>query len=205
MRCLHCGSEVSLLQKLSDAQFCSAEHRQHFYDDQQRLILQRLQMSAARFARYRRGTAAATAPTPTITVPVEESAPAKIAAFCIQQLPEASPGTWSLLMLGAVELAGKAIHPASRSGRLTSNSAPLQPGLFDFPWAKYNSGLHSFDPIAPLPDIDRLMASLLVPGIRDWFALSAGRLVAVRGPHAIQLPLWPSRRRRGNCCACCPT
>jgi hypothetical protein len=53
MRCLHCGNEVSLLQKLSNPQFCSADHRQRFSDDQQKLILQRLQSSAQRLERFR--------------------------------------------------------------------------------------------------------------------------------------------------------
>jgi len=71
MRCLHCGNEVSLLQKLSDPQFCSAEHRQNFHDDQQRLMLQRLE----RFRRERRSDAA------TISVSEKAAAPADVTRF----------------------------------------------------------------------------------------------------------------------------
>ncbi|WP_321472550.1 hypothetical protein [uncultured Paludibaculum sp.] len=42
MRCLHCGRRLSLLRKFSDGEFCSAEHRQVFQQQQSDLALARL-------------------------------------------------------------------------------------------------------------------------------------------------------------------
>ena len=55
MRCLHCGNTLSAFKKLTDGDFCSTEHRGKFYTEQQRLIIERLKHSAARFHRLRRG------------------------------------------------------------------------------------------------------------------------------------------------------
>ncbi len=53
MRCLLCGRELALLKKLTDSEFCSPEHRTEFYDNQQRLIIERLQGNALRLRAYR--------------------------------------------------------------------------------------------------------------------------------------------------------
>ena len=53
MRCLHCGKRLSLLRKLSDAEFCSAEHRQEFQQQQSDLALARLIESQNRIDRPR--------------------------------------------------------------------------------------------------------------------------------------------------------
>jgi len=79
MLCLHCGKEVSLFKKLSDAQFCSAEHRQHFYDDQQRLMLERVQAAAARAQRLR---GAATGGETSVAPPEQPVAPDGNAPVC---------------------------------------------------------------------------------------------------------------------------
>jgi len=42
MRCLHCGKRLSLLRKFSDGEFCSAEHRHLFHQQQSDLALARL-------------------------------------------------------------------------------------------------------------------------------------------------------------------
>ncbi len=42
MRCLHCGKRLSLLRKFSDGEFCSAEHRHQFQQQQSDLALARL-------------------------------------------------------------------------------------------------------------------------------------------------------------------
>jgi hypothetical protein len=42
MRCLQCGKQLALLKKLTESDFCSAEHRKLFLDEQQRLMLERL-------------------------------------------------------------------------------------------------------------------------------------------------------------------
>jgi tetratricopeptide (TPR) repeat protein len=85
MRCLHCGNEVSLFKKLSDAQFCSTEHRQHFYGDQQRLMLERVQASASRLRKLRQAAAgdqsAGAAPDPAVAAEVNESAGSEDTSF----------------------------------------------------------------------------------------------------------------------------
>lgn len=48
MRCLHCGKRLSLLRKFSDGEFCSAEHRQVFQQQQSDLALARLLESQTR-------------------------------------------------------------------------------------------------------------------------------------------------------------
>jgi hypothetical protein len=181
MRCLHCGNEVSLLLKLTDAQFCSAEHRQNFYDDQQRLILERLQASAARFNRYRRSAA-----TPvTAAIPAEAPAPAAIASFRIQQTPELNAREFTLFMLGALDAAAL---PATLPALLSSPSTGyrrLSAPVFDIPWAKYNAGLLAFDEILPELEFKQIVAGLaLSTPIRDWGTLAKGRLVDFGQPHA---------------------
>src|SRR5687767_5596134 len=161
MRCLHCGNEVSLLHKLTDAQFCSAEHRQNFYDDQQRLLLQRLQASAARFKRYRRG--AVPPPAPVVNVPEEAAAPAPVAAFCTQTAPSVSTRAFSLFMLGALDAAGGAVTPPGRKSHLREGEVRLSAPVFDIPWARYNTGLLSFDSIPPVSEFDQVVATLRLP------------------------------------------
>jgi hypothetical protein len=194
MRCLHCGNEVSLLHKLTDAQFCSAEHRQQFYDEQQRLILQRLQASAARLMRYSREapTVAVQAPSP------EAAAPADIAACCLSQPPDAHGRPFSLVMVGRFEESGKSPFPPSRVIAPPTFAHRLSPLLYDVPWAKYNPGLHSFREIMPLIELDRIAAQVVLQTrIRDWSGLSAGRLVTFRRRSALDRRLvfarWPAK------------
>lgn len=51
MRCLHCGKRLTLLRKFSDGEFCSAEHRQTFHQQQSDLALARLLESQTRIER----------------------------------------------------------------------------------------------------------------------------------------------------------
>lgn len=51
MRCLHCGKRLSLLRKFSDGEFCTAEHRQIFQQQQSDLALARLIESQNRIER----------------------------------------------------------------------------------------------------------------------------------------------------------
>ena len=96
MRCLQCGSTLSAFKKLTDADFCSAEHRDVFYSEQQRLILARLKHSADRQMRLRRPATAAEATRVSVNpaaVPVEEPVPAPIAAFLLPK-PELQNSAW---------------------------------------------------------------------------------------------------------------
>ena len=53
MRCLQCGSQLALLKKFTDGEFCSTDHRTVFYDTQQKLIIERLAESARKLKRNR--------------------------------------------------------------------------------------------------------------------------------------------------------
>src|SRR4051812_38495295 len=64
MRCLQCRSQLALLKKLTDGEFCSADHRTLFYDTQQKLIIQRLAESARKLQKYKVQSKAPAAPVP---------------------------------------------------------------------------------------------------------------------------------------------
>ncbi len=53
MLCLQCGSQLALLKKFTDGEFCSADHRTLFYDTQQKLIVERLAESARKLKRHK--------------------------------------------------------------------------------------------------------------------------------------------------------
>ncbi len=53
MRCLQCGSQLALLKKFTDGEFCSTDHRTFFYDTQQKLIIERLAESARKLKRHK--------------------------------------------------------------------------------------------------------------------------------------------------------
>src|SRR5829696_3245468 len=104
MRCLHCGSTLSAFKKLTDADFCSAEHRDVFYSEQQRLILARLKHSADRQNRLRRPSSATESTRVTVnpgTVAAAQQAPAPIAAFLLPK-PELQNCGWQLAFLPAI-------------------------------------------------------------------------------------------------------
>ena len=42
MRCQYCGNNISLIRKFKDTEFCSAEHRELFQEEQTSLALARL-------------------------------------------------------------------------------------------------------------------------------------------------------------------
>lgn len=50
MRCLQCGKRLPILRKLTDGEFCSANHRKKFHDEQEKLALARLLESRDRIA-----------------------------------------------------------------------------------------------------------------------------------------------------------
>ena len=84
MRCLQCGSQLALLKKFTDGEFCSADHRTVFYDTQQKLIIERLAESARKLKRHKLVTKrpepvvapAPPQPEPVPVVKVEERLPA---------------------------------------------------------------------------------------------------------------------------------
>jgi hypothetical protein len=144
MRCLQCGSTLSAFKKLTDSDFCSAEHRDSFYGEQQRLILDRLKQSATRFHRLRRITldAGSNLAAQVIATP-EAQAPAKIAAFLYAKLEAQQRPSPLRFFLALFEAEGKPLTPQR-------NAAKISPVLFgppipDLPWPRYNAGLRSFE------------------------------------------------------------
>jgi hypothetical protein len=53
MRCLQCAKPLALLKKLTDSDFCSAEHRKLFLEEQQRLMIERLGANRLRILKSR--------------------------------------------------------------------------------------------------------------------------------------------------------
>jgi hypothetical protein len=145
MRCLHCGSTLSAFKKLTDSDFCSTEHRDQFYTEQQRLIVERLKHSAARFHRLRRGgieelarVAAAVA-----AQVVEAQPPAKIAAF-LSAIPDGQDRSLCLQFLPQLDPDLVATNPPGR--RIRSIARHYLSSLIpDLPWPRYNPGLLSCD------------------------------------------------------------
>ena len=134
MRCLHCGSTLSALKKFTDADFCSTEHRDLFFADHQRLIVERLKSSAARFQRLRRGGAGpdpTRATTPTVVVE-QAQAPAPMGAFLYPQ-PEFFNRGFNLLYISQVNPELGPAKPQSRPSR-PFVSAVTSALIRDLPW-----------------------------------------------------------------------
>lgn len=81
MRCLHCGKRLSLLRKFSDGEFCTAEHRQIFQQQQSDLALARLIESQNRIER----------PAMPKPAPKPVARPKAAAGEAEQAVPEARP------------------------------------------------------------------------------------------------------------------
>jgi len=47
-KCLWCGEQMSLVKRISKADYCSDEHRQYYYAEGQRRMLERLKASQRR-------------------------------------------------------------------------------------------------------------------------------------------------------------
>ncbi len=146
MRCLHCGSTLSTFKKLTDSDFCSAEHRDVFYTEQQKLILERLRASATRFHKLRRGNTADTVVAPP---KVEEAqAPAKLAAFLYAKL-EAQQRLFGLRYFLAEGISiAVPIYPRRESSR-SVNTGLFASFIPDLPWPRYNPGSHHLIDFTP--------------------------------------------------------
>jgi hypothetical protein len=144
MRCLHCGSTLSAFKKLTDSDFCSTEHRDQFYTEQQRLILERLNYSAVRFQRLVRGGSAREAARVATPVPAapELQAPAAIAAFLLAK-PEIFNRPYQLLTVPRLSPDPALAHPPARRSQAVATGL-LSALCPDFPWPRYNSGLKWF-------------------------------------------------------------
>ncbi|HYP05832.1 MAG TPA: hypothetical protein VER03_06315 [Bryobacteraceae bacterium] len=190
MRCLHCGSTLSAFKKFTDGDFCSAEHRDGFYAEQQRLILDRLKQAAGRFQRLRTPIrAAALTRTPVVSVPAEPQPPAPIAAFL---LPKLEPGTSPLRLLCLSALGAELSPPtipqfsvaSAEKGR--QRFCSLAP---DLPWPRYNPGLLWYSELlldaSETPDY---LPSLGALGFAPSLAFPAPGLLLSRRPDIANRP-----------------
>ena len=141
MRCLHCGSTLSAFKKLTDADFCSAEHRDAFYTEQQRLIVARLKQAADRYHRLRQPSKTADPVIAAVTaapLPTDAQAPAPLGKFLAAKL-EAHARAISLAFLPAVEWEQRPAYGSTVLNIiLEQRFCPLLP---DLPWPRYNPGL----------------------------------------------------------------
>ena len=137
MRCLHCGNTLSAFKKLTDGDFCSTEHRDKFYTEQQRLIIERLKHSAARFHRLRRGGFGEVARV------VEVQPPAKMATF-LSAIPDARDQSPCLQFIPQVAPDLVATDPPEWRLAFAAEQY-LSPRIPDLPWPRYNPGLLSCD------------------------------------------------------------
>jgi hypothetical protein len=89
LRCLHCNSQLPLIRKLTDGQFCSAQHRREYWENQQKLGMERL-LETEKFPVYPAPQPAAVA-VETMVAPAEElvseSAQLKEEASWLEEAP----------------------------------------------------------------------------------------------------------------------
>ena len=53
VRCLHCDGKLPLYRKITSGQFCSAVHRKAYWQDQERLAVERLHQTHDSLRAYR--------------------------------------------------------------------------------------------------------------------------------------------------------
>jgi hypothetical protein len=184
MRCLYCGNPLSVLQKVKDSDFCSAEHRSQFHGEQQRMMADRLKRAAARM----KVKPAAPKPAPTV------EAPAPPAAFVLKH-PDVHDCAVRLMSMGPFDGIALAIAPPPLVCAAFSGNSLLPGFLPDLPWPRYNPGLWSFDVFLPEYGGEQLaaLADVLAawsPYRRTDFGLRGG-LLHLRRPDVIA----PHRRR----------
>lgn len=191
MRCLHCGNTLSALKKLTDSGFCSTDHRDVFYADQQRLILERLRVSGQRFQRINRGSAATELrrPAPGTAAQVDQCpAPAPLSAFLYAK-PENSDRHSPLLFFSVFLNASTLVFPPAPSRR-TGRVGLFASLLSDFPWPRYNPGLKAFLGLLAVTDARTIgfSSSLRVNGFVSS-NIEPGALLPPRQPDAASMVL----------------
>ena len=211
MRCLHCGNTLSALKKLTDSGFCSTDHRDVFYGDQQRLILERLRVSGQRFQRIGRGNTKTETRRPISDVAAQVDqypAPAPLGTVLYAKR-ENSDRKSPLLFFSVFLNASTPVFPPAPSRRFG------QAGLFgklltDFPWPRYNPGLKAFLDLLAVNDAGtiRFSRSLRVNGFVSS-QIDSGALLPSRRPDAASMVLadrlsygWRGQSRRSRLAHC---
>ena len=187
MRCLHCGSTLSAFKKLTDSDFCSMEHRDQFYTEQQQLIRERLKYSRTRLHRLSRDAADARAAAPKTSPVLEAQAPAKIAAF-LASLPGLHDRSLCLQWVSQINPELSPANPPARRERFRERRL-LLPLIPDFPWARYNPGLLSIGSFEPAQsDGEIAYGSVFKLSGAVAFGFTPASLATLRRPEVITLP-----------------
>ena len=139
MDCLVCGNTIGILRKLSDPQFCSAEHRTQYQAEQQQALIERLRRAGDRVERARtsllaKRSAAAPPPEPSV-------------ASFVPSAPEPSPGERHCFTFGPMcPPGGPARKPVVP---VVLPSGPRLAGFaLDLPWPCQDLRLKTCPPIA---------------------------------------------------------
>ncbi|MCU1335754.1 MAG: hypothetical protein JWO19_1335, partial [Bryobacterales bacterium] len=120
-RCLYCEGRLPLYRKITHGQFCSSAHRKAYWQEQERLAVERLHQTHHSLRAYR-SQAQADAPEPE-PVPMVVAAPPELQPIPLLEAPEAIPAVLSLL---APEL-------LPSSGSSPALIAP-NPVVYEIPW-----------------------------------------------------------------------
>ncbi len=128
MDCLHCGKPLTLLKKLGDSRFCSADHERAWKQAIQETMLERLRMSSEQFRRVvQRARAAVVPPEPEPEI-VEAAPPPRLAGFVLSRPEPVEPVLEPLIrqVVAPADL-GVALPsgPPLVSARSASQSSPL--------------------------------------------------------------------------------
>ena len=143
MRCLHCGNTLSALKKLTDSGFCSTDHRDVFYGDQQPYS-HPVRAQASVFNGLAEDPPNGNAAAITGRRCTGGSVPGAGSARCVSLRETGKFRSPSPLLFFSVFLNASTLifppAPSRRSGRVRLFASLVS----DFPWPRYNPGLKAF-------------------------------------------------------------
>src|ERR1700690_3184443 len=102
-RCLHCDGKLPLYRKVTSGQFCSAAHRKAYWQEQERLAVERLHQTHNSLRAFRPAV-----PIEAILGPLE---PSPVEETLIEQLPAEQP-----VLVYAADSTQADLNPAEMSG-----------------------------------------------------------------------------------------
>ncbi|HLH38003.1 MAG TPA: hypothetical protein VKX39_02555 [Bryobacteraceae bacterium] len=109
IRCLYCDGRLPLYRKITNGQFCSAAHRKAYWQEQERLAVERLHQTHDTLRAFR--------PAPGLRVEAIIGAVPEAEAEPRRQLPDGRPWWMPLVNRGEVPIAGLLADPASARSR----------------------------------------------------------------------------------------
>src|SRR5579883_2486165 len=109
IRCLYCDGRLPLYRKITNGQFCSAAHRKAYWQEQERLAVERLHQTHDTLRAFR--------PAPGVEVEAIIGAVPEAVPEAHRQLPDGRPWWMPLVNRGEVPVAGLLADPASPQPR----------------------------------------------------------------------------------------